>query len=86
MRKKKGQVFTAARYNHHSDCFLPAAHLSGPAGDPLILFCTSDSRKTPLPIHPTYGTSDMQNKSGFCAINGNCLMEEHMVKKKKKCY
>ena len=41
-------------------------------------------QQEPPPIHPTYGTSDMQTKSGFCAINGNCLMEEHMVKKKMK--
>lgn len=34
----------------------------------LILFCTSNNTKTPL--LPTYGTSDMTNKSGFCAVNG----------------
>ena len=40
----------------------------------LIQFCTSDGRKTP-PL-PTYGTSDMPDKSGFCAVNSNCLTGE----------
>lgn len=41
----------------------------------LVLLCISDSRST----CPMQHMARLPNKSSFCAVNGNCLTEQHML-------
>lgn len=45
-----------------------------------IYFCSAHLTAEKHPPLPTYGTSEIPTKPGFCAVNDNCLKVEHMAK------